>query len=112
MELAFQSRSIREICENETHATCELGSKRAEALKHRLADLRAATSVMDLLVGQPRILDSADPKAMILDLSDGHRLVFCANHTTNPVTECGKLDWTKVYRIRVLRIERDHDHGN
>jgi hypothetical protein len=52
LELAFETKLLREICESEQKARQELGIKVAEALKRRLADLRAATSVEDLPVAQ------------------------------------------------------------
>lgn len=106
MELAFDSKPLRALCENEAQAKLELGSTVAEALKHRLADLQAATSVKDLVVGRPRIGD--DGKQMIIDLCSGHRMVFEANHIKNPKAKTGDVDWERVNRIKVLRIERDH----
>jgi proteic killer suppression protein len=109
LELAFESKSLRTLCESEAHAKRKLGPTVAEVLKHRLADLRAATSVKDLLVGLPRVLDGTDHQHMVIDLYDHYRVVFCANHPNNPVAESGKLDWPKVSRIKILRIEGDHD---
>lgn len=108
MELAFNSKSLRTICESERQAKLELGDAVAEILKHRLADLRAATSVKDLVAGRPRVLDGAALQQMVVDLRDGYRIVFTANHTKNPMTETGDLDWERVSRIKILRIERDH----
>lgn len=109
LELAFNSKSLRTICESETHAKSELGLQGAEVLKHRLADLRAATSIKDLVVGRPSILNDADNQDIAIDLCEGHRLVFCANHPKNPVTKSGELDWLRVSRIKILRIERNYD---
>jgi hypothetical protein len=36
LELAFESKLLRTVCENETCATRKLGPTVAEALKHRL----------------------------------------------------------------------------
>jgi hypothetical protein len=80
----------------------------AEILKRRLADLRAAASIEDLVAGQPRELDGSHGQHMVVDLRDGCRVIFCANHPKNPTTENGDLDWAKVSRVRILRIERDH----
>lgn len=77
----------------------------AEILKRRLADLRAATSIEDLLAGQPRELDGSDGQHMVIDLRDGYRIIFCANHPKNPITENGDLDWAKVSRVKILQIE-------
>ena len=94
------------MCENEAEATRNLGESIAETLKHRLADLDAATSPRDLLAGQPRL--GQDEQTMLIDLCDGHRIVFAANHPDNPLTGDGSLDWGKVRRIKILRIESDH----
>lgn len=108
LEIAFSSIALRTICESEANATHKLGPKVAEVLKHRLADLRAATSVMDLVVGRPRILEDSDHQRMTVDLCDGFRIIFSANHPNKPVSETGELDWTKVSRIKILWIEREN----
>ncbi|MBZ5524354.1 MAG: hypothetical protein LAP21_19120 [Acidobacteriia bacterium] len=106
MELAFDSKPLRTICESEAQAKLELGIKVAEILKHRLADLRAAASPKDLLAGHPQI--GEDRQHMVITLCDGHRIVFKANHTNNPMTTNNELDWARISRIKILRIESDH----
>jgi len=95
---------LRTICERETVARHELGDTIAEELKHRLADLRAATSIDDLLIGNLQKLDEPDRQCLAIDLIDEYRLVFCANHPKNPVTESGKVNWRKVSRIKITHI--------
>lgn len=48
MQLAFETKRLRDICENEERAADELGTKVAEQLKRRLADLRAAESIEEM----------------------------------------------------------------
>jgi toxin HigB-1 len=108
LELAFDNRSLRTICENEARARSALGASVADALKHRVADLRAATSVADLLAGRPRLLGGTNPPPMVLDLYEGHVLVFGANHTSNPFDSDGKLNWLRVSRIKILEIRKNH----
>ena len=109
MELAFDSKPLRTICEKEVDAKRELGPAVAEVLKHRLADMWAATSIKDLVAGRPRLLHPAEYKHMVVDLRDGYQIVFCANHTNNPITESGKIDWSRVSRIKIIRIESNHE---
>jgi hypothetical protein len=108
LELAFESKSLRTICESEFQARLELDATVAEMLKHRLADLRAATCANDIVAGRPRAIDGPDGECMVVDLAKGNRLVFTANHVNNPVTEDSGFDWARVSRIKVLRIESDH----
>lgn len=103
MELAFDSSSLRATCENEAQAKLELGETVAEQLKHRLGDLRAAISSKDLLAGMPRV--SADGQHMIVDVGDTHHIVLKANHVKCPMTDTKEVDWVRVTRIKILRIE-------
>jgi hypothetical protein len=61
------------------------------------------------VVGGPRVSDDANHHHMVIDLCDDYRVAFCANHPNNPVAASGKIDWSKVNRIKILRIESDHD---
>jgi proteic killer suppression protein len=84
----------------------ELGVEVASVLRHRLADLRAAKTVQDVIVGRPRMLDGAEGQAMTIDLYDGYQIIFCANHVNNPRNASGKVDWGRVSRIKILRIDK------
>ena len=103
MELAFETKSLRTTCESEANARSELGESLAEMLRHRLADLSAATSVHDLVAGNARAVDGTDHFAVQLD--EEHRLVLSANHPKNPIGESGGISWENVSRIKILRIE-------
>lgn len=108
MELAFESKDLRTICESEAYAERELGLDVAQAIKRRLADLRAATVIYDLLAGRPRISNTGNQE-LLVDLCDGYGIILAANHRDNPVTETGNVDWSRINRLKVLRIERYDD---
>jgi hypothetical protein len=105
MELAFATKSLRDICENAETARSKLGPKVSDKLKRRLADLRAAISVDDLIAGQPYMPDGVREARIALELGGGRRLIFAANHAVLPKLESGKMDWSKVSRVKLLRIE-------
>jgi len=109
MELAFDSRPLRSFCEDQSIAAKELSPAVAETLKHRLADLHAARSVNDLLVGRPRVSVVAGVECFMIDLCEGYLIVLQANHPRNPTTEDGGLNWAMVSRLKVIRIGRDDD---
>lgn len=104
LEIAFAEKSDRQLCENEAIAERKIGSKVADKLKRRLADLRAATSIKDVVAGKPRELDGKYKHQIAVELCDGYFLVFCANHNTNPLLESGEIDWSRVSRIKILRV--------
>ena len=87
----------------------KLGERVAIALQHRLADLEVASSVKDLVVGSPRLLDGSEREIMVVDLLNGHCLHFAANHVKNPVTPENQVDWARVTRIKIVRIVSNHE---
>lgn len=70
--------------------------------------MRAAESPAELLCGNPRTCGMAGKQQYIVDISDSLSIFFCANHRTLPVNHNGCIDWSKIYRIKILNIgERD-----
>jgi hypothetical protein len=102
LEISFETRKLREVCENEAEGDRHLGSAVAKTLRSRLADCEAASSVADLIAGHPRDLGDA---TMSVELEGGGSLIFAANHPEVPDTEGGQVNWAKVHSIRVLKIE-------
>ena len=104
MEIAFESFRLRTICENETEADKELGPIVGEILRRRLADIRAATSIEDLVVGKHRTVNLGQEQRLVVELRDDHKVVLTSNHILNPTTESGEIDWEKVNRLKVTHI--------
>jgi hypothetical protein len=105
LELAFVNKTLRQLCENSTKANRELGDEVADRLRRRVADLRAATCVSDLLVGTPEEISGDDQPQIVLDLGNCFQISFWANHNTVPKHESGAIDWSKVSRVKILAIE-------
>jgi proteic killer suppression protein len=108
LELAFATKSLRQICENNDKAKKELGNESAEKLIHRLADLRAITYVSELIVGNPRHVTYSNKPHFLVDLCSGYSILFCANHVKTPILISGAIDWSKVSRIKIIKIGNDN----
>jgi len=106
LELAFANKSIRSLCESETLAAKALGVRVAKQLIGRLADLLAIQGVHELVAGNPCELDGALHGHMSITLCDGFKIVFCANHSAKHVHKAGKVDWSKVTRIKIIEVKR------
>jgi proteic killer suppression protein len=104
MIVAFETEKLRAICEDPAVAAKEFGVAAATHLRGRLADMRAGTSTDDLLVGNPRF-DGPLNELLIIDLGDQVQMTWTPNHVTAKTTTDGKVDWTRVTRIRLLRVE-------
>ena len=105
--LAFASKTLREICEDEEQAERRFGKKVTESLKHRLADLEAAPAATDLIAGRPQLQNLTSNYSV--RLMDGFCLELAANHVKNPLDKNGNVDWKKVTRIQIVRIGKCHD---
>jgi len=106
LEFAFSTQGLRTLCETEAAADRQLGAECAAALRRRLADLRAASNVAELVAGHVRPGTAKDQ--LVIDLVDGAVIVLCANHVKTPRVASHEVDWAKVSRIKFLRIGR-HD---
>ncbi|WP_297809600.1 hypothetical protein [uncultured Methylophaga sp.] len=107
MELAFESKELRSICEIQQLGIEKFGGEIALLFRTRLDDIAAATSWSDILLGSPRIIYEHEFGVHVFKISIGEtsKLVFVANHPSNPLTNNDEIDWSKVTRVKLLRIE-------
>lgn len=102
LELAFATKALRDICESKATARAKLGEKVADALKRRLSDFRSINTIDELPLTKPK----KNTKNVSFDLPDGWHLVVTAGHGENPTLPNGKIDWTRVTRLKVVGIEQ------
>jgi proteic killer suppression protein len=104
MELLFKTQMLRTICEEEARAVSMLGVEAADRLRSRLADLRAAGTVSDLVAGNPNFSGDRNSELRIR-LDDEHDIFCRPNHATPPTDSAGLIDWPRVHRLQVVEIE-------
>jgi hypothetical protein len=102
LELAFETKALRDICESEAIAKSKLGAKVADALRRRLSDFRSIDTFDELPFAKPK----KNSNNVTFDLPDGWQLVVSGGHGDNPKLASGKTDWAKVTRLKVTRIEK------
>ena len=105
LDLAFETRSIRTLCEKASQADRQLGTKVGRYLRAALADMQRASNVMDLPTAMPR---STNGYEMEISLSQGYKLFFAVNHSEIPVRRDESVNWKKVTRIKITRIGVSH----
>jgi hypothetical protein len=108
MEIAFRTRSLRELCESEEKMRKEFGLGVATTLKARLADLRAANVIADLPIGEPMVMSRPGGCALLINIGVGCRMIIQANHRSSPILS-GSVDWSAVTRVKIISIERTDD---
>lgn len=110
MELSFEQKSLRDLCEDPPKAERELGEATATALHARLSDLRAIERISQIPVGNPQAYGDPSGARMSIDLGNDYKLVFCANHNKLPIAASGVVDWSRVTRVRILGVEKHALH--
>lgn len=100
LELAFDTQELRKLCVDEDCARRALGSEVAGQLKHRLADISAASRVTDLVAGSPQI----EGTQLTIHLRNEIALVCIPNHPGFNLKAFAESEWERVYRLKVIMI--------
>jgi proteic killer suppression protein len=108
MEISFKTKQLQKLCEQSSLAQRKLGTQMAKKLSKRLADLKAASVVTDLIAGRPHPLEGNRAGQFALDLVQPQRLVFIADNQPIPIDEDGSIDWSQVTRVRIIEIGDYH----
>lgn len=104
MIIAFKTLTLRRLCEDDAVAVAKYGVGPAAGLRGRIADLRAAGTIADLLVGNPRV-GGASGGFLTLNLFTGTLSTWAANHPIPRTNASGMVDWTRTTRIQLIKIE-------
>ncbi len=78
----------------------------ARRLGSRISDLQSAASISDLIAGDPTRISDTE---LSIALDADHRLVVAVNHPSTPRDVNGSVDWSRVRRVRIERIEGPTD---
>lgn len=109
MNILFDNKTIRELCEKKSKAEQKLGPVCARKLRLRLSELEAASKVTDLTAGKPHPLQGDRSGQFALDLSGGWRLVFRSANEPTPILDNGTIDWSWVTIVNIVYIGDYHD---
>jgi len=107
LEVTFATRALRSLCEDP--ASADLPGDVVRELRVRLADLRAALSAEDLLVGVT--LTAGPPPRIVLELVEDVVLRCVVAHRVVPQDAAGDVRWGLVRRVKVLAVDRGDDDG-
>ena len=105
MEINFETKDLRELCDDESIAAERLGVDAADYLRRRLADIRAADSIDDLIAGDPRKGTFGNRDCVRLDLASAFELIVVPNHVPPRNDADGTTAWNRVRRVRVVALE-------
>ena len=112
MNILFKNNRLLKTFNDEKRLVRKHGNKRADIIRRRLSELRAAYTleVIGLLPG-PRCheLKGDHSGQLSVDLDHPYRLIFEPADDPVPRKQDGGLDWSKVTSIVILGVEDTHD---
>ncbi len=109
MEILFENKAVREICEKASIANKKLGAISARKLRSRLDEIGAASSVTDLVAGAPHPLSKDRLGQFALSLAGGWRLVFSPGNDPTPRKPDASVAWGQVTIVVIEYIGDYHD---
>lgn len=105
MEISYQDQDLRQLCLSKNRAKTQFGDEFALKLKILLADLDVWNNVNELIEGGIYVLKIDGKNYVTVELGNEGKFVFCAINLDIPLNEDRTINWAKVTRIKVLRIE-------
>jgi hypothetical protein len=109
VELSFETEELREVCEKRAAATVLFGVQAALDFERCLADILATRTVAEFQRLFPNLITSKLSGESSIEFSTGKKILFRVGHVKVPMTAANTIAWQKVTRIRILKLESDHD---
>lgn len=60
----------------------------------------------DILIFRPSVEECCPPGVLLFRLDPTTHLVVTANHECVPTCKVGKVDWSKVTRVKVIEVRQ------
>ena len=111
MDIYFTDKKFEKQCNQHSLLDRKQGQNRANRIRQRLDDLRAANSLHDMkfLGGRCHELRGDRSGQLSLDLDHPYRLIFVPGNNPIPRLEDGGLDWKQITSVQIIGIEDTHD---
>ncbi|MEJ2790424.1 MULTISPECIES: hypothetical protein [unclassified Pseudoxanthomonas] len=104
MEISFETRQLRDLCEDEVLAEASLSKRDAELLRIRLSDIRAAENYDDLQLSQPAKGVYDEFPSLIYELTPQHALVIVPQGK-GVRRGASESSWLTIRRVKVVSLE-------
>jgi plasmid maintenance system killer protein len=111
LDISFVDKKFEKQCNQHRLLVQKQGPNRANKIRQRLDDFRAANSLEDMrfLGGRCHELKGNKSGQLSLDLDHPYRLIFVPGNDPIPRKEDGGLDWNQITSILIIGIEDTHD---
>jgi toxin HigB-1 len=110
VEITFRDRKLEKLANDNRKLDREYGKLRADKIKIRLDQLRAATSLEDTryLPGKYHELKENRKGQWSCDLDQPYRLIFTSHEKPIPENEAGQFIWSEIKGVEIIEIKDYH----
>lgn len=112
MGILFKTKKFQKECNNHKLLIRTYGKRRADLIRRRLDEFRAANSLYELrYLPGPRCHELKGNRAgqFSVDLDHPYRLLFCPKNDPLPQKADGGLNWKEITIIEIVGIEDTHE---
>ena len=106
VKLAFETKDLRTLCENQVRAERAFGMEVARRLRGLLADLDAAETLQEIPVEEFRESEGASRVDFESSLADSYVVRMRVNHSGLDRSRVERIDRSTVRRLKILDIEK------
>jgi hypothetical protein len=108
--LAFETEELRNTCQNEEVAIARYGEERAVRIISRIADLRAAKNLSELVDWCSAIRAPYDGNdTYILQFRDGSAITLLPNHRKLAKKTDRGAELTSTWRVKIISIDHESE---
>lgn len=100
LDLAFDDKAIRYVCESDLRARKLFGAEAASRLRLRLADLEAVECLVEI-DWAPVVLGAT---SATIEFYPNMLLLVEPGGTKIPFDQAGKVNWHAVQRVRIMKV--------
>jgi proteic killer suppression protein len=106
MNVTFKHKKLSALVHDDRKLDREMGRKRADKIRLRLAQLKAVETLEDLrhVAGNYHELKENRKGQWACDLDQPYRLIFTPHENPIPVNDSGQYEWTKIKGVEIIEI--------
>ena len=114
MDITFKTKKLEKAFNESGQLETTHGTKRGKKIRIRMAELRAAKTLMDFWPPKSppgrchELTKGKNNGQLSVDLDHPYRLIFIPDHNPAPARAEGGLDWSQVTIIKIIGVEDTH----
>lgn len=105
LEISYQDKKLRNICENESVARRHLSPAVTRSLRARLDDIYSAEDLFEIPL-LPEFISKVPPGSFAIKLAENYQMIFCAVDQNMPLDPHGNVNWHMIRRIKLVEISK------